>query len=72
MDATESVVVDKFAGLNFGQACLMLFDECKSSAPQAEAFESTLKFIEQVHTTMGRPFSRDEYWNADKIGRAHV
>lgn len=73
MDASQTVVeeVDRFAGLTFGQACTMLFTECKSNAPASESFQATIDFIRGVHESMGVEFSCDDYWNKDTISGSH-
>jgi len=65
MDATEAVTeqVDRFAGLDFVQACEMLFGECKSNAPVSEGFQAMIDFIKGVHESAGVEFSPEEYWN---------
>lgn len=74
MDQSTGVtepVVDRFAGLDFGQACEMLFAECKSNAPQSQGFQNMIDYIEKVHVAMGLPFSREEYWNSNVISGSY-
>lgn len=76
MDAAQSVieeevVVDRFAGLTFGEACELLFAECKSSAPSSAGFQNMIDYIRSVHEAMGLEFSCETYWNAGTISGSH-
>lgn len=74
MDATAVVtepVEDRFAGLTFGDACAMLFAECKSNAPSSEGFQSMIDYIGKIHQSMGLEFSCGEYWNESTISGSH-
>lgn len=69
--SVEEVGVDRFAGLTFGEACSMLFSECKSNAPASRGFQNMMDFVSGVHQAMGIPFSREEYWNENIISGTH-
>lgn len=77
MDAAQVVIeepvepVDRFAGLTFGEACEMLFSECKSNAPSSEGFQNMIDYIGKVHVAMGIEFSPESYWNEGTISGGH-
>lgn len=74
MDAAQVVIeepVDRFAGLTFGEACEMLFAECKSNAPSSEGFQNMIDYIRKVHEAMGVEFSCESYWNEGTISGSH-
>lgn len=73
MDAAQVVTqeVDKFAGLTFGEACLMMFDVCKSTAPSSEGFQVMIDFIAGVHEAMGVEFDYTTYWSDETINGTH-
>lgn len=64
MDNSASAVVpSKFEGLSFGQACMLLFEECKSSAPEVDGFQNLITYVKDMHETLGLEFKVEEYWN---------
>lgn len=74
MDAAQVVTeepVDRFAGLTFGEACEMLFAECKSNAPSSEGFQNMIDYIGKVHAAMGVEFTPESYWNEGTISGSH-
>lgn len=62
-----SVTEERFAGLSFGQACEMLFAECKSSAPDIDGFQNLISYVRDMHEALGLEFKAEEYWNTETV-----
>lgn len=72
MDNSASAVeANKFEGLNFGQACMLLFDECKSSAPEVDGFQSLITYVKEIHEALGLEFNLEEYWNPTVVSGSY-
>jgi hypothetical protein len=66
-NASVAVEVTRFDGLNFGQACALLFAECKSSAPEVDGFQNLITYVKSMHETLGLEFKVEEYWNPETV-----
>lgn len=66
-NASGAVAVTRFDGLNFGEACALLFTECKSSAPEVDGFQNLITYVKSMHETLGIEFKVEEYWNPTTV-----
>lgn len=65
--ASVAVADTRFAGLNFGQACELLFGECKSSSPDVDGFQNLISYVKDMHAALGLEFKLEEYWSTSTV-----
>jgi len=66
-NASVAVADTRFAGLNFGQACELLFGECKSSSPDVDGFQNLISYVKDMHGALGLEFKLEDYWNVSAV-----